>query len=131
MPIIEARGLKHFMKYLRVVGDVQLPAEWKLVNLAIAQGLADEIKSAAPVGTRAEGDPHPGALAAATKAFATPTTARVQIGKGLKYTKPIIFGWKRHNIAANRYPYPIVDSRRADIIEKYRVALDVALKDHV
>lgn len=131
MAVIEARGLKHFVKYLKAAGDVALPAQIRVANLEVAKSLADEISRAAPVGTVQEGDKHPGKLGAATKAFATPTTARVQIGRGLVYAKPVIFGWKKHGIAKNEYPYRIVDARRPDIVTRYHAALAAALKENV
>lgn len=129
MPIVEARGLKHLVKYLRTVGDKSIPTQFRLANLEIAKSLAAEISSAAPVGTAAERDEHPGKLAAATKAFATPTTARVQIGRGLVYAKPVIFGWKKHGIAKNDYPFRVADTSKTAIIERYHAAIAAALRE--
>jgi hypothetical protein len=54
MALVEARGLKHFLRYLKAVGDKSMPAQLRLANLEVAKSLAAEINSAAPVGTQAE-----------------------------------------------------------------------------
>jgi hypothetical protein len=126
MPILEARGLSKFLRNLKLI-ESDLPARFRVANLEVAQALATEIAAAAPRGTAAEGDKHPGKLAAATKPMATQTRARVQIGRGVSYAPPVIFGWRKHGIAPNPYPYDVADARRGEILERYRLALEKAL----
>jgi hypothetical protein len=128
MPILEARGLSKFLRNLKLI-ESDLPARFRVANLEVAQALATEIAAAAPRGTMAEGDKHPGKLAAATKPIVTPGRAKVQIGRGLLYAKPIIFGWRAHNITPNPYPYSVVDARRGEILAKYKAALQKALSE--
>lgn len=128
MPILEARGLSAFLRNLRIIGS-NLPAQFRVANLEVATALAQEVAAAAPRGTSAEGDKHPGQLAASTKPVVSPGRAVVRTGAGLLYAKPIIFGWRKHNITPDPYPYDVADARKGEILERYRAALTKALQE--
>ncbi len=127
--VVQVFGLRQFTKYLRDVGGKTLPKRMRMANLTTSQFVADRVQARAPRGKVADRDPHPGQLAGKTKALATQRVGRVQIGRGLLYAKPIIFGWPAHHIKANPYPYEVLDEVRGELPEFYEGAVVDALKD--
>jgi hypothetical protein len=120
-------GLPAFVKYLKSV-ESELPKQIRRVNLEVTQAMAMQVAQAAPVGTEAERDPHPGKLRASVKARATAYSGRVEVGKGIVYSKPVIFGWRKHNIPSNRFPYTVLWANKGLIEARYHAALAAALR---
>jgi hypothetical protein len=126
--IIEAVGLPKFLKYLKVAGEVELPKRLAMANREIAAELAAEIAARAPRGTTAERDRHPGRLASTVVGRATARQVTVSIGKGIRYTKPIVFGWKAHGIKPNPFPLKVLDEQRVAILARYQAGVRDALR---
>ena len=120
-------GLPRFVKYLKTV-DSELPKQIRLVNLEVTKAMAMQVAAAAPVGTEAERDPHPGLLKRSVKARATAYSGRVEVGKGVVYSKPVIFGWRKHNIQSNRFPYTVLWANKSIIQARYQAALAAAIR---
>jgi hypothetical protein len=68
-------------------------------------------------------------LRRSVKSRATATTGRVEIGKGVVYSKPVIFGWRRHGISrASPSPHAILARNAPVIREQYAAALAAAVR---
>jgi hypothetical protein len=127
--VVKVEGLREFTKYLRNVGGKTLPKRIRAANLEVATMAAERIASAAPRGKDSDRDSHPGRLAGATKPLATQRVGRVQIGKGLDYARPVIFGWRRHHIEPHPYPFKVMNAFSGDIPRHYNEAVIEALKE--
>jgi hypothetical protein len=124
---VQVRGVKEFLAYCKVVGETELPKQVRLANMEIVVALAEAIAREAPHGPT-------GRLAASVKPKATPRGASVEIGKGLRYAKPVIFGWKKpdslgrvHGIKGTRFPYKVLDRERPGMTIKWQAAVAKAL----
>src|SRR5665213_329419 len=124
---IVVSGLEDFRMYLKSVNG-EMPKQFRAAALEVTKAMAMQVAAAAPVGTAAERDPHPGKLRASVKARATAYSGRVEIGKGIVYSKPIIFGWRKHNIPSNRFPYTVLWANKGLIEARYHAALAAALR---
>lgn len=113
MPEIQIEGLKKLRKELKEL-DVKLPKEMTKLGKEGAEIVATEMRGRTPVRT--------GRLRNAEKASGLATGGQVTI-KGLPYIKPIVFGWVKHNIRPNPFPYEALDARRAEVIEKFEKGL--------
>ena len=109
MPTIKIEGLKELHQNLKKLSD-KLPKELKTVSKDAAEIVATEARTLAPVLT--------GRLRGRVKAGATAKGGDVRI-MGLVYAKPIVFGWKRHNIAPNPFIYHALDNRRDEVIARF------------
>lgn len=127
--LIKVEGLRQFTTAMRKMGAETLPKQIRLANLSISARVAERIASAAPRGKSEDRDKHPGKLARSTKPRATQRQATVQIGRNLDYAKPVIFGWKKHHITANKYPYEVLDAMRGDIPGDYSKAIEFAITE--
>lgn len=125
--LVQVSGLKEMVAYFKGVGEVEMPAKIKATNLLVAAEIAAEMRDHAPVGTAAERDKHPGALRASIRGMATARRAYITIGSGLDYAKPIIFGWPKHHIRRDPFPYETLGYQRANIAARYTAALAEAL----
>ena len=52
----------------------------------------------------------------------------VEVGKGIVYAKPVIFGWHKHGIQSHKYPYDVLDHMRPELVDKYWKAVHAALE---
>lgn len=109
MPAIQIEGLKQLSKNLKQVSN-KLPKELKAASKDAAEIVAAESRTLAPVLT--------GRLRGRVKAGATVKGADVRI-MGLVYAPPIVFGWRKHNIAPNPFIYKALDRRRDEVIAKF------------
>lgn len=126
---VQIVGLRRFVSMMRKLGDETLGRRVRMAHLEVASMVAGRVRSAAPRGTDAERDKHPGRLAAATKPRATQRMAKVEVGKGLIYAKPVIFGWHRHHITANKYPYHVFDEIVEEVPALYNAAIKAAIEE--
>jgi hypothetical protein len=114
-------------------------------GVSVAARLNVEIKDAthAPFGDGDqksidnENDVHSGRLKGSIYPTASATRARVNIGKGVIYAKPVIFGWPAHGmyggnpgtlVAKPAYPWRILEDEHEAIMEQYRLAIDEAIE---
>lgn len=110
--IIRVEGLNELQRSLKLV-SAELPVEVKAAALEGAEIVATDMRSRAPRLS--------GRLLGTIRAGSTLHGSYVKVGgKATPYTKPIVFGWAKHNIRANRFPYTSLDARRPAVIELFR-----------
>lgn len=107
---VKVEGLAKLARELKAIGT-GLDKELRAVGKDAAELVADETQSRAPVLT--------GRLRNSVKAGVAGNTAFVKTGASLPYAKPIVFGWRRHNISPNPFPYEALDARRQEVIDRY------------
>jgi len=127
--VIRVDGLKETVAYLRKVGGPSLAKSIQKAGKEVSTIIADRMQARAPVGSDATRDKHPGRLKSRIKPLATQRVAKVKIGAGLDYAKPIIFGWKKHHIAPHKFPFEVMDQMKTEIPEIYEKAVEAALKE--
>ena len=110
MPSVKIEGLSKLSRELKKL-SADLPKELKTVSKDAAEIVASEARTIVPIRT--------GRLRSRIKAGATAKGGDVRVS-GLIYAKPIHFGWARHHIRPNPFVYHALDSRRAEVIEKFR-----------
>lgn len=95
----------------------ELAAEERKIDLVAAEIVAREATRRAPVGDYLSGDNHPGQLARSIRYGAGKGYGFVRISTA--YVKPIVFGWKKHGITPNPFPYDALDAKRTEVVALY------------
>jgi hypothetical protein len=112
---VKIEGLTDFVRHMREL-DAGLPEELRKALAADAFLVAGETTKLSPVGTEDERDKHPGMLAKSVrygaKLGSSVTYGWVSTGGGKagEYAGPIVYGWDKHDITANPFPYRALDS---------------------
>lgn len=108
---VQVDGLKKLQRDLKKAEN-GLTKDVKAVNKEAAEIVAQEVRTRAPVRS--------GRLKKSVRAGATLTSGVVRIGNAsTPYSKPIIFGWPKHHIKPNPFPYTALDVRRAEVMYLY------------
>jgi hypothetical protein len=100
---IRVEGLSRLVKNLVAFGEVSMPAEIATANRAASETVATVVRGALPTGKTSQGDRHPGAWRSSVQAKATAIRGRVQVGNGIDYSKPQLYGHRgrdKHRIDA-------------------------------
>lgn len=107
MPAVEVEGGARLRKVLRAAGDIDgLKDVWQRVSVQAAEW----VKAEAPV--------RRGKLRGSVRGTRRAGGAQVLIGRtSVPYAGPIIFGWRRRNIAPNPFPYRALARHEAELIE--------------
>lgn len=90
--VIKVEGLSRLVKNLVAFGEVSMPAEIATANRAASETVASVVRGVLPTGKTSQGDRHPGAWRASVAAKATAIRGRVQVGNGIDYNKPQLYG---------------------------------------
>ena len=127
---VKVTGLVEFAAHLKEI-DEGLPLALKGILLDGALIVARETVRGAPVGTDADRDTHPGALARSVKFGAVLTAKSVYSwvsvgGRGAAgdYVGPIVFGNPHHNIEGNPFPYRALDKAGPIIFTKAAMGVE-------
>ena len=126
--VINVQGLKPFVKKMKTLGAGGFQKSIQRANKAFVADLAAKMRERAPVGSAQDYDVHPGQLRGSIRTGATAYSAKVKIGRGLVYAKPVIFGWPGHNIMPDLFPYEVLDDSRGTAIELYEQAIVQAIQ---
>ncbi len=112
---IKITGLSKVQRDLRKLSTDALDLnkeEFLSTNKAVAEIIIGEVKKYVPVLS--------GALAASVRNASTKTSAKVRGGNAqVLYAGPIHFGWPSRAIRPNPFIYEAIDSRRAEVRDRY------------
>ena len=121
MPGVTVRldGLRQLQRQLKKI-ETDLPKQMKAVAKSAANIVADEARAMSPYKT--------GRLSGTVKTGATAKGAYMKVGGKLPYSKVIMFGWPRHNITGNPFPYRALDAKRQEVINSFSRGIGELLK---
>jgi hypothetical protein len=118
---IKVTGAKETRRALRGFGDDL--SDLKDVHTQIARMVVTEAQGRAPVRF--------GALRRSIRGSGTQTRATVKAGKKrVPYAGPIHFGWPDRNIKPQPFLYEALDSRKGEVIDNYKKAVDKAVRKY-
>lgn len=111
---IEAEGLAKLRRELKAI-DAALVKELNKIGKDAAGIVAEMTRSIAPVVT--------GELRDSVTTGVMQGGGVVKVGRGAPYANAIVYGWAKHGISPDPFPYEALDARRDEVIERYETGL--------